>query len=388
MKLSQKLLGSVTFEVIGGRTERFLNQCTQNGVPLQQVHATALGCTACVPLRYYMRLHRMARRQRCRLRVRRKEGAFFMLWPFRARVGIVAGLLAALALLLVCPRLVWTVQFYDFTYEEQTLLRKQLYDYGVCEGSMPTEAELIALQQTLFIENTAYSWVKLNFVNGKLVAEKVDAVPPPEMVETTPATIVARCDGIIERVEVDGGFIEKREGQSVAEGDVIISAVMVGRRGKLHTQRASAHVYAQVERTYEVTQPLTVDTAVQSTKSANQYAVHIFGKTFALPFQDKLPEGAQVTVLRSPLTFFGLPLPATVVRTQCRTQRETQVVLTPEQATDIARNKIYDAIAADLPECEMRDREEQVETTDTGVRMRMKITARADIAQVVENWNA
>ncbi|MEG2698109.1 MAG: sporulation protein YqfD [Ruthenibacterium sp.] len=384
-RLLGALMGRVTFEVQGGRGERFLNACVQNGVPVQHILATELGFTAEVPLRYYLRLHRLARAQRCRMRVQRKQGVYFALRAYRGRWGILAGLILAAVLLTVCPRMIWTVQFYDFTPQEQTLLRKQLYDCGVCEGSMPSTEELISLQQSLFLQNTVYSWVKLNFVNGKLVAEKVDAVPPPAFESVTPASIVALCDGIIERMEVDGGFIERKEGQSVAKGDVIVSAVGVGRTGKLYTQRANARVYASVERTYETIQPRSATLNVLQTQAADVYAIYAFGHQFSLPFQPQPPHGAKGTVLRSPVTFFGVPLPATVVRTQYRAEQKAVVTRTETLAADLARDRIYSAILSDLPECELRSSEETIETTNDAVRLRLKITARANIARVVES---
>ncbi|MEG2395195.1 MAG: hypothetical protein RSC36_09200, partial [Ruthenibacterium sp.] len=86
-----------------------------------------------------------------------------------------------------------------------------------------------------------------------------------------------------------------------------------------------------------------------------------------------------------PVTFFGVPLPATVVRTQYRAEQKAVVTRTETLAADLARDRIYSAILSDLPECELRSSEETIETTNDAVRLRLKITARANIARVVES---
>ena len=386
----QSIMGSVTFEVLGGRGERFFNECAAQGIPVQHIVPNPLGFQAQVPLRYYPRLHKLARKQRCRLCVKKKEGAYFAARVYRKRFGIVAGVILAALLLTVFPHMIWTVQFYDFTPQEQIVLRKQLYDYGVCEGSVLPVKKLKEIEQTLFIENTAYSWVKLNYVNGKLVVEKVDAALRPEMEDTSPASIVAKCDGIIERVEVDGGYIERKEGQSVAEGDVIISAVHVGRTGKLHTQRANARVYAEIERTYETVQPLAVTVRMSDTKSTSDYAVFAFNHLFEWPFarEKASQQSSETTILRTPIQFFGLPLPATLVRTQHRSIEPKVIPVSEAFAADLARDRIYDALTADFLEVEVRESTESITVRDDAIVMRIKIRARADIAKVVEDWNA
>ena len=69
-RLARYAMGSVNFEVTGGRGERFLNDCVNAGVPVEHIRPTQTGYLATVPLRDYKRMHKYARRSRCRLRVR------------------------------------------------------------------------------------------------------------------------------------------------------------------------------------------------------------------------------------------------------------------------------------------------------------------------------
>ncbi len=382
------LLGSVCFEIIGGNAEKFLTDCSLKGYPIQKVRPTDFGFTAQIPLRYYLKLHKLCVRRRCRLKVYKKQGAFFLVWPLRHRWGILAGFCAMLIALLSFPRTVWTVQFHNFTKTEENLLRQQLYSFNISEGSMPTTEDLIDIQQRLFVSNEQYGWIKLNFVDGKLIVEKISAVPAPEMEQTQPAAIVALCDGVIDRIEVEGGFIQKVSGQKVSEGEVIISALRVGRRDKLHTDRAIGSVYAFVNPIYEITIPLVYETHVPSMQTKNHYGIFMFGHTFNMPFFSKPDDSAQIDTIYTPLTFLGMPLPATVIKTQYRNTETITVNLSQQQATDIARSRIYSTIASDLPECKVLSFTQSVSANQTQVTLKIAFNANANIAKVVEGWNA
>ncbi len=388
INIIQFIFGSVKFEIIGGNAEKFFNDCTNKGYPIQKITPTDIGFSAQIPLRYYLKLHKLCVRRRCRLKVYKKQGVYFLLWPLRHRWGIVAGFCAMLIALFAFPSTIWTVQFYNFSEQEKIELRQQLYTYNIAEGSMPTTEQLMDIQQRLFVNNEQYGWIKLNFVAGKLIVEKINAVPVPEMEPTQPAAIVALCDGVIDRIEVEGGFIQKTAGQSVSENEVIISALLVGRRDKLHTDRAIGKVYAFVNPEYEITVPLKYETQVPSAQTINHYSFFVFNKTISFPFKQVPSESSQISTIYTPLTFLGMPLPATIIKTQYRANETIFVNLTPEQATNIARSRIYSTLSADLPECKVLSSSESVTVENTNVNLKITFNASANIAKVVEGWNS
>ena len=127
-RLARYAMGSVNFEVTGGRGERFLNDCVNAGVPVEHIRPTQTGYLATVPLRDYKRMHKYARRNRCRLRVREKYGAYFALFTYRHRWGILAGLVLCVSLLCM-PTLSGTSALHNFTPEQEAIRpRAQLFE--------------------------------------------------------------------------------------------------------------------------------------------------------------------------------------------------------------------------------------------------------------------
>ncbi len=387
MKIFKNIFGYVEFNLTGGLSEKFLNLCAQNEIPISKIKTNSLGLTAFVPLRYYKNMHKIARRTRCVLRVKAKHGLYFLLFKYRRRTGLIIGTILLILMLNIFPQLVWTIQFYDFTHAQQDFLREQLYEMGIQEGALVSTSQLKTVQYDLFLDNEDYGWIKLNFVKGKLVVEKVDAVLPPEAQNEEPAAIVALCDGIIQKLVVEGGFIEKNEGQSVSEGDVIISALTIGKYDKLYTERAIAKVYAQVSRTYEITVPLQISAQLPTAKTTTHSALVIFGMKFKLPTFNAQHNNAITTVQYTPLSLFGMPLPATIEHKTQRHVELTTINYTVQQATDIAKDKIYTKISEDLPECEIINYTQTVQEGDDSITVSIEFDAIANIAKIQEGWN-
>lgn len=379
----RQLLGGVEFDILGGQAERFLNDCAAAGIPVQRVSAVPLGLRARTTLRGYRRMHLIARRRRCRLRMVKKQGAYFCARRLRRRQGLAVGMALALLILLLHTGLVWHVEFVDFTPAEEAQMRVLLGAKGVCEGARLTRRDLAQIQMQLFTENEAYSWVKLNFLEGRVVAEKTDRAPAPAAVPQDITDVVAVCDGIIEQIDASGGYLQKRTGQSVAAGEVLVSGMGTGPNGFIHPLHADAKVYARVERTYVFTQPLAAAVQAPGTVCGRSARVLCCGRWFLLGSSGGAAPDAVCTVTRAPLTLWGLPLPATLERTVWRAPQTVRQRLSPQQAQDTALAKLYAALAAELPGCRVRAAAVRAEQNGDAVTVHLQVTVRANIARMV-----
>ena len=376
------LAGSVQFDVLGGQGERFFNECAQNSIPVQSIHATALGFCASVPLREYRKLHHIARKHRCKLKISQKRGLYFALWIYRKRWGILLG--AALAVVVSCvfSRMIWSVRFYDFTPKEQAMVRSQLYVKEICEGRIVSKDDLAQAQYALFLENKEYAWIKLNFIHGRLIVEKTTAEPPPLLASQEVTNVVAACDGWIQRIEVSGGLLQHTEGQFVAKGDVLVSGVYQGLREGVISQHAEAKVYAMVEPVYEVRQPLESEASVPSGEYKSYYTLHFMKLKLPLFYQVKAQSSATQTVLKYPFRFFGFPLPLTIEELQVRSTQNITVQRSEKEAAEVARVRVYDAMQADLPGIVLLEEKETIVMEENTLVLRLEAKAFADIARM------
>lgn len=374
------LTAMVRFSVEGGQGERFFNQCAQQELQLQQIRATPLGFEAEIPAREYHKLHRLARKNRCRLRVRRRRGLAFLLAAYRGRWGIAAGAVLCAALLLAGPNLIWNIEFYEFTPAQEAAVRAQLYEAGVYEGAWANSTVLASVADAIFVGSQEYSWVSLNFVKGRLMVEKNDRTPPPEIIKTDITDLVAASSGIIVKTDIRGGFLEKAVGQSVAAGEVLASGCRFDEKlQKTVYTHSEGEIYAQVEKTYVNTQPLTARAQMPGTVTCT--ASRLLLPTGALPLgPQRLEEGRAVTE-RRPLTLLGFNLPATIETVRVRQVETVEQTLTPALAAGKARMAIYDAIAQEFGTYQLLEQQEELQEEEGELTLSLHVTMIVNIAK-------
>lgn len=375
---------TVRFETEGGLGEKLLSRCARDQIELEAVTPTATGFKGRVRARDYAALAKHARRCHCRIQVKERYGVMFWLAAYRRRAGLLAGAVAAVLLLALSQQLVWNITFLNCTQAEQQQLRTQLYEHGIYEGAYVDAQTLKYAANEMFLSTDAYSWVTLNFVHGRLVAEKVDRTQQPQALEQQYCDFVAAEDGRLTRLDVSGGFVRRREGEIVSKGEVLVSSGRVGRSGEALLSPAAAKVYAEVEKIYTCTQPLQV--SAQCPTGEVQTARRLLGPWGALPLSPALREDGQgiTQVTRQGVALFGLHFPATVETSTLRSIQTVQARLSKTLAAQTARMKIFDEISREFGEYTLVSSEELVDEGPDSVTVTLRVCIETDIARKAE----
>ncbi len=379
--LSRFLSGEIVFLVEGGRGERLLNQCVSHGITIQRIEATPTGFIATVPRRDYERLLPLAKKENCVIYVQKEYGAYLVLSAYRHRFGIFIGACLACLLFVLFSGMIWEIRFYNFTNAQIAEVRSALYDRGIYEGAFASKKDFAAVEKEIVIRSKDIAWITLNFIKGRLVVEKTDITPKPEVFMRTEQNVVAKCDGIIRKIDLSGGFLQVCEGQSVGKGDIMVSATRQDAGGKLQTIHVQAKIYADVEKTYEFAQPLEYEATVPLCKAKSQYTLYFLKKKIPLYKTALSAAQGSETVLRYPLTIAGFHLPVTIEERQIRSQRNARFVINEQEATQFARYKVMTALKSDLPEAQIIAQSEDIRCENGMLYYRLSVSARANIAE-------
>lgn len=374
--------GSVRFEVTGGRGERFLNTCVEAGIPVEDIRPTDTGYLATIPLRDYRRLRPFARRNRCRLRVREKYGAYFALLAYRGRWGIALGLALCVLALSLGGDLIWNICFLNFTPEQETAARAMLFDQGIYEGAFQNHEMLMRAAGELFVESEEYGWVTLNFVKGRLVVEKTQRERPPEPVSTEITNVVAISDGIVRRIDLVDGYPSVVTGQYVARGQVLVSGMRLNSYERAMYTHAEADVWAEVENTYVYTQPLHGTSVLPAAGCKSYYTLYLPWGEVPLYRNADLAGTAQRRVLRRPAAPLGFHLPALIEELQVRQTQPTAWTLTPAAAQEIARSRILDTLRTQFGEYELLEETAEARQESDSVTLTLQLRFLANIGKI------
>ena len=347
---------AVRFTAQNGGTDALLTAAAQAGLHPYNVCPLPGGFRAHCAAWQYRRFAALARKNRVRLRLQKKQGLYFVLRPLLRRAGLWAGFALFVPLLLWAQGFVWAADYSALTPGQAARAAAVLRENGLQPGSAVTEEKLTAGEYAL-LRSGEFSWVSLNFAKGRLEVEAAAAAPKPDIAAGTLHGIRAKCGGVVVSTNLVSGTMLAKPGQTVEAGQGLIGTARSERDGTLIFVPAAGTVRAQFEwsgsRQVALTEPILQKTG----HSVCAYQLSGFGQTISLPAA-KAPEQAEVRTRHVQPELFGLPLPCSVQEVCRYEQQETALLRTEEQAAALARMQCLQALYAAWPDAELLARKE------------------------------
>jgi similar to stage IV sporulation protein len=280
------LRGSVCLEVVGAFPERFVNLCAQEGVgfwALEWLDDATL--RLCLPGRELRRAQALAQRVQCQTAVRARRGLPFFLIRFRRRYALLLGLFLSLCAVGVLSQFVLTVDVQGNQAVSTGAILEEMRRLGVRPGAYGPgiDENLVCSQALLDLEDLAWISVNLHGVRAEVLVRERE--PKPEIVdESIPADVVAAGSGIVTHIEPLSGEALVQEGDTVAEGEVLIRGVVDLKEPQYSetdlgtlTVRAAGKVYARTWRTLTAAIPLQAQVKEYTGAELTRWSLTAFG---------------------------------------------------------------------------------------------------------------
>ena len=372
-----RLWAAVQFTAQNGSPETLLTEAARQGLHLYGISPLPGGFCAHCAARHYHRLARLAQRQHVRLRMKKKQGLYFVLRPLLRRKGLWAGLVSFAFVLLWLQQLVWAVDYGTLTTGQQARSAVVLRNCGLQPGAIVTEAKLTAGEYAL-LESGEFSWASLNFEKGRLSVEAAPAKSRPDIAAGTLHGLRATYSGTVLRTNLVSGTMLVAPGQTVEAGQGLIGTARSERDGTLIFVPAAGTVIAQI--VWSTTQdiPLVQETPRLTGEQAAAYTLFWAGKQTSLPAPSASEQTiAQIRYLQPDL--LGLPLPCMLEEITFYAQSVQTIQRTEEEALALARLYSVQALFAAFPEAELIARAEEYTTQETVLHYTVTYTVAADI---------
>ena len=368
---------AVRFTAQNGGTDALLTAAAQAGLHPYRVVPLPGGFEAHCAAWQYRRFAALARKNRVRLRLLKKQGLYFVLRPLLRRVGLWVGFALFVPLLLWAQQYVWTVDTSTLTTGQAARAAAVLRANDLQPGSAVTEAKLTAGEYAL-LQSGAFSWASLNFAKGRLVVEAAAAKPKPDIAAGTLHGIRAKCGGTVVRTNLVSGTMLVVPGQQVETGQGLIGTARAERDGTLIFTPAAGTVTAQFEWSDTRQVRLKEDVLQRSGAVSVEYELLLFGHHFALPAAPAAENAASQT-RHFAADLFGLPLPCSVQETCWYAQQPAVLCRTEEQAAALARLQSLQALKETFPDAEIVARKEDCTTSGDALDYTVTYTIVADI---------
>lgn len=378
----RRVAGTVTFRAEGGLCERFLNQLTrgEGATQLWDIAYEENAVTAVMRAADYPRVRPIARRTGTRVRAIDKSGAGFLLRPLTKRPGLWVGMTAALILYTVLASRLWVIDVRTDDPAAQATVKACLAESGVKLGARMTEVDTAAVQMAAIAQIKNLHRLSLYF-DGSIARvdvqwEEEGATVP----DTSPANIVAACDGRVVSMQVASGQALVKTGEAVVAGELLVCGAIETERGVL-LRHASAQILAETTYVLEEAVPLCEQLPCEGV-TVEQSALRLL--TFELPLYTGavFDDSWSCATREQMLTFCGVTLPLGITTAAYTKQDTMRVVYTREQAEQLARERL-DAKAAALEGITVRDVTYEGVWEGETYRLRATLACTQDIAKTV-----
>src|SRR5690554_4490010 len=146
------LIGYVVIRVEGLSLEKFINLTVSRGIHLWGINRqnyTTL--TAKISIKGFRQLHGISHKIRCRIRIVDKRGLPFILFRYRHRKMLAAGLILFLFIIYGLSSFVWTVEVEGAEEINPQKVLSELESLGVQAGVLKSDIDSLWIENQLII---------------------------------------------------------------------------------------------------------------------------------------------------------------------------------------------------------------------------------------------
>ncbi len=286
-KVINLLRGSARVRIMGTFPERFLNLCAQRQVAFWKVEwLDAHTLRLCVARKDVKLLEGIAQRTMCDLTVERLAGVPYFLSGFRRRYALLIGLALSLVAACVLSQFILTFEVVGNKRVPSSVILSELHRHGVSVGTYgpAIDERTVSHKMLISLRDLSFFSINLHGTRAEIIVREND--PAPELLdESIPTNVISGATGIITRMEVLSGQARYKEGDTVLEGEVLISGVVdlqeppysTGDLGVMLVH-AQGNVYARTWRTLKAVIPVEADVKLYTGQEKAQYFAVLLGR--------------------------------------------------------------------------------------------------------------
>lgn len=348
-KKVRKITGELEVTATGLSPEKLLNISAQNHIRLSGVRRLSY-----TQLRFsigpsdYNRLKKLLPEGRYKLNISSSRGLSLMLYAFRARYCLIAGIIISIALAFFASSRVWFVKVRGCQRVSEESVLNILESCGLKWGASVSGEELDEMEKRLMQELPDISWAGISRRGVNIYAYiKENSELPESTPVNKPADVIAAKDGVVEKVTVLQGRAVATQGQTVRAGDVLISGELVYQDLPYQYVYALGSVQARIWYSGEKKIPLKQLQTVRTGNKAVVRTMRVFGQEIFLDGENPF---AQYETEESEQDVMNLGIPVTIIT---QTYYETQTrkySITQEEALELGKSELELELSKSIPQ--------------------------------------
>ena len=374
LKLWNYFRGYVIITIEGYFLEKFINICIHRQIYLWDIkrHGSRK-MTLKISIKGFKLLRPIALKTKCRVRISKRVGLPFIKNRYKKRKTFLVGAVACVVLFYVMTSFIWSIEIVGNEKINSSFILDKLSESGVKQGVLKYKIDTKKVVNDLMLKIDKLGWVGVSIKGTKLKVQVDERIMPPKLVEKDkPCDIVAKKDGIIKSVISKAGFDLVKPGDTVVEGQILVTGKVPGKDETSDVTLLHAISTVKARTWYEGVSPvITKPTVKERTgNKINKYALGLFGKRFNLSWRKVSYSNYDKIEVKKVLSFGeDLVLPFEFIDDIYYETQEAVRELSDKEAEDIASGKAYDIAKENIPEdAEIIKKDVKILTNDDGTK--------------------
>lgn len=334
-RLFRNLRGYVRVAACGVHTERLLSACAAVGIAFHDADpAEEYTLYFTVPERRLARVQALAERCACTLEVVRRGGAPRLVRRVRRRWLLASLLAVCVAAVLVSSLFVWDIEVTGNETVSAGEILRELEGCGVRIGSYWPAFSSDLIRNRMILEIPELRWLTVNIRGSCAEVIVREKEPKPEVVDNDEAvSIYAGATGFILHMQVLGGEAQVAAGDTVTQGELLVSGAVRDLGGGVRPAHALAQIRARTWHELTAEAPLTRTVKAGAGRARTRWAL-VVGKKRINFYQSSGISDAECDKINVEYPF-SVPcvfaLPFTLVRERVRPYETQETGLPAEQ---------------------------------------------------------
>ena len=388
MSVKSFLLGYSVISAPKENAEKIINLCNENALRFSAVTVKEDLLSFCIPLFSEKKLLRLARLNEIELSVISRRGIPSLLFRYRYRAGILAGLIASLIMIIFSSTLIWDIRIDGATRISERALLSTFAECGLEVGAKIKDIDADVLENQILILSDDISWVSINLSNNVANVEirETDYAPPDEYGDALYSNVVASTDGIIVGFEDVKGRPSVDIGEAVCRDQLLISGIMGDESDPFHITNAHGRVFAEVEDVIEIKIPQKYIKKVTKESVKSEKSLIFFKNEikFFSNCRNSPPTCDKIDIVENFYTVNKKKLPLALRTVKYIEYGEQELSRSKEEMLSLAYTELYRYIDINYADAEILSRSASITENESETILVCNLKCIKNIAQIKE----
>ena len=322
---------------------------------------------------------------RCGVEIRQlqRRGFLHFLRRFRRRAYLLLIPLPFLLFFLRLSTCLWQIDVEGNETIRRAEILTALESLGVYPGVSGLRLDNPQIRSRMQASLGKLSWCTIQVRGSRALVVVRERRPPPKIVDDRQATeVIASKSGTIEKLNVLEGKPLIHRGDTVLRGQTLITGILSDLQEEERRVHAMGRIFAWTWYEMCFSIPLHVEEKQYTGKEKQLYSVKI--GDFRLNFYNDSSisqDGYDRITTEKRAVIFGLALPVSILRTECRPYRLCAWELSEEEGVALLEERLLRALREAAPEAELLETWFWRSMEDGVLSVRMLAQCREDIAK-------